>query len=348
MAIQIFPQQISLSDQLIDGSFSVNLTEANKKYFFENNFVLNGIYNITCPSSIEVSFQPVVSSSTKTYSSVADIIKTLSGSAQTTIDQSYDSAFISCDSGSNVAVAFELVGIASSESVSSTQTIESITNTQTYNQTGKALIMIIGAGSGGASGITPQSWGAGGPGGRGGNSGTAKVLYQQINSPVPITIGSGGSFPAGAGGSTTFGNITADGGSSNIYGSAGAIYPRIAPGTIPYIDTGHGYLTEAGQDGSGYGASGFTISDFHMITTGQRGDSARRGNNPNNWGMGGGIYAGGGAGFPAYQPTQYGPGLGTSGHGGGGGGGVIGNPGDSSVPGFGTGGPGAVYIIRHV
>lgn len=134
-----------------------------------------------------------------------------------------------------------------------------------------------------------------------------------------LTIGAGGTgSPGAAGGTTTFGNLSAAGGNGSSGGSGG----------------GSGFR---GNNGSGTGTGTFPDLRFPTASVG---GNAGSGATFGGAGGGGGVYAGGGNGGYFANSPQTG-GTGSAGGGGGGAGANAANGGGSP----GSGGPGILYHI---
>lgn len=198
-----------------------------------------------------------------------------------------------------------------------TVTLDSITNTSTYNQTGYGIVAVVGGGGGGG-GQSIDDYRHGG--GAGGGAGYLTKRYVELNGSIPVVIGAGGvvgnSQAAGnSGGSTSFGDITANGGLGGGGGGFGAPVGGIGSSQGGRGGGGGGHPVGPALPGSTDGAlSSIPINPIR--------NSGSSGTAP---GGAGGIYASG-------------AGSNTLGRGGGGGGGVAasGN----------NGGPGAVYVLR--
>jgi len=140
-----------------------------------------------------------------------------------------------------------------------------ITATGNYTTTGTMFVCVVGGGGGGSQNVQGLGGGSGG------------VLVQKIttNATTSVTIGAAGLYGA-AGGATSFGALTANGGSFNgVGGTPGGAGSGLvsSPGfttTLAFATTGggggagsgigtggaHATFNVAGGAGSGYGAGG--------------------------------------------------------------------------------------------
>lgn len=196
-----------------------------------------------------------------------------------------------------------------------TATLEVLTTSQTYTETGTAYVGVIGAGGGGGGVpyFTPSY------GGGGGGAGYLTKQLVTLSGSTPVVIGAGGTAgtpsppsatPAtngSAGGTTTFGPLSAAGGGGGPAGQPSG--PR--PGGA---GSSNGGLGQLGPQGPGSGsrdgaASGVSLEPLRVA-----------GQAP------GGIYASG----------RGGAGNGAAAHGGGGG----------TSTNNATGAPGGVFILR--
>ena len=289
----------------------VTVPAANVWYAVPNQ--IRGQYVVTCVSTTTATILvPTGPETSNTYNTTSGTV---------TFTQTDPSSFyIKINTGTNIVVTFtQVISSLSYNGTTSQGTIDSITATGTYTQTGSsAIVMLVGGGNGGNPGSP------GGPGGPGGSGGTVKLAYfGGLPGNVPVTVGAGG--PAGsAGGTTTFGAISAPGGGGGGGGgggigpaspapsqTAGAAHP-LAP-TINPLGFGFPPLASTPSFGAAIGGGGHG---------GQGGYSAP---GPRTWGGGGG---GGGGG--AFNGSGGGGGLNQPARGGTGG----------------AGGAGAVYVLR--
>jgi hypothetical protein len=327
MAISSFPiggGSASVSVPAITGS-SVIATTANT-YYVSNTAFAVGVYSITCTSSATatVDFYNGASLITSVSTTSGVVIVNLA-TAATKIEYK-----TSIGNASNIYIYIN----QTSDSLVSTTfsgTLDTITSSTTYTTTsanGYAYVVAVGAGGGGgaAGGYFGNSNQAGG----GGGSGGVASGYVALTGNVAVNIGAIGTFannrgtPGNAGGTTSFGALTANGG-----GGGGADqYTSPASG-------GNGGSPRGGR-GSGFGGSAEAARPIYGFvkngTTGGGGGA-----------VGSGIGTGGAAGTSANQTNGRG-GNGT-GFGSGGGPGWSGSVNGAWGLG-GNGAPGVVYVLR--
>jgi hypothetical protein len=201
-------------------------------------------------------------------------------------------------------------------------TVDTVTTSGTYSQTGILYAMVVGGGGGGGS-FSNNGWSGQGAGGGGSGGLTSGLVYSNGN--YTVTIGNGGNSGS-SGGATTFAtNITANGGNGGGSNSGG---------TGNNGDRGNGGTPGGGSGGArnsggvGYASAAGNIA----IKNGTTGGGAAGANNSPG---GSGIGTGGNGG-------NNGPGGAATGYGAGGGG----ANGINAPANGGAGSPGVVYILR--
>jgi hypothetical protein len=130
----------------------------------------------------------------------------------------------------STATAASIVMTLTAETVSSLSgTIETLTTSQTYNNTGYAYCVLLGGGGGGGgSGGSFARYGGTTSAGTGGGSGNAAYGLVTLTSNMAVVIGDRGTGASpggsgGTGGTTTFAGLSASGGSGGSpSGSSGA------------------------------------------------------------------------------------------------------------------------------
>lgn len=280
-------------------------------------------------------------------------VSTVNGTVTFYIASDETNPMLLVPTGSGITVVITKVGSVIS-ALSLSGTLDTLTNTQTYNQTGQLYVLAVGGGGGGGAGRT--NYGGGG----GGGAGQVVAGILNVNTSTSVTIGAagnGGVSGNGAGGNagtTNFGNyLTAYGG----FGDSSS------------------NLTQGGGSGPG-GSGGYTrnTANSQTLTGGQStgGDLYKNGNVIDNPALAvkSGTNGGGGAGSNNNQyytginaGTGAGSGIGTGGNGGnnttntnnagnaatgygaGGGGGAVKDNGTDYTAG-GAGSPGVVYVLR--
>jgi len=328
MVLQIFPEP-SASALNAD---SYTVPEALRRYKIVKNFDA-AVYTITTsPPTSDATITFFNSSSTLSTSTVSGTITYNLATAAT-------GAFVHINTSTNIVVTINKVAAA----ISGTElsgTVDTITSTSTYNQTGQLYVLAVGAGGGGGGSYSGNAWNYGGWGGGYGFQTGSTII---ANGPTSVTIGAqgnGGNYASAgnAGGSTTFGNtITALGGQPGDYASGGG-----------------GTGGRGGSSGSNGQAGPVATSVAHpTITNGTNGGGGGGWSQTNNntvnvgqTGAGSGIGTGGTGG--GYSGNAQVAGSAATGYGaGGGGGGSKGSFPDpySGAPG-GAGSPGVVYVLR--
>lgn len=329
MTIQLFPEP-SISS--VNGkAYQVPL--ANTKYKLSDTFS-SGIYTITCPSGVIA---------TVTFDSGTSITTavTVSSTIVVNLANEASSVYVSVDTGTDNVVTINQTA-SSLPGTTISGTLDTITSTNTYNQTGKLYVLAVGGGQGGGW----AGWGDDKISGTGGAYGKMSAGIFYTNSSTAITIGSGGTVKAdknvgpnrhgNPGGTTTFGNLLSavgggtndnvgGGGQSNTNGNPGSAQSSIA------LDITNGSNGGGGSGGSGYGnysspptANGASGAGSGIGTGGNGGNSGNGNQTANAGNAATGYGAGGGGG-------------GNSGNGG---------QGDGRVKEGGIGSPGVVYVLR--
>jgi hypothetical protein len=217
MAISVFPIASTSA-----GPSANALTAVAANTVYESGITLvPGIYTITCASGTVATVE--------FYSDVSTLItttKTTSGTVTINLASSVDRVRLWTNTGSNIVVTITLTAGALTNRFSGT--VETITNSQTYNTastSGFAYVMVCGGG--GAGGYYGANLGGGG--------GAGGVAFGLISwsVPVSITIGNGGVSNGGSGGTTSLGSIVANGGgggSNNTVGGGGGTFSGITNG----------------------------------------------------------------------------------------------------------------------
>jgi len=298
-------------------TFTATITAAYKRYKSVNTFA-TGIYTITCnPTSSEATLI--------FFNGTSKILQatTTSGSAVVNLSTEATYVLISINTGTNIAVTIDKTAAAlTSPEISGT--LDTITTTSTYNQTGPLYVLLFGGGGGGAPG-------AGGGGGAGGGSGYGLTSFIYTNSATSVTVGGSGAGGAsgGSGGTTSFGNtLNAAGGGGGNSSAAGGL------GGTGGASGGNG----AGNSRSAAAGEVYGLNEPTIL-----------GNSPNVGSGGGSHWTGPGL---TYLGGVGNIGTGGNGHGSGGpnGGNAngYGSGGGGCASGYtaGSGSPGVVYVLR--
>ena len=297
MASAVFP---IASASTGPNSWAFTCAAALTKYKPTQTFAA-GVYTMTT--------SPNTSQATATFYNETSIIyeaTTTSGTVTFNLASAATGVYLSTNNGTNVVVSISLTA-NSLPGTSLSGTLDTITSTSTYNQTGQLYVVVYGGG--GSGGCGSNNDGNGGGGGGGGNL-TGKIVY--TNTATSVTIGTGGAATNDqangiAGGTTNFGNLV-----SATGGSAGGT--RTNSLNSPAIDANHPSV-QSGTNGGGGSGSG-------------------------NYGTGNGT--GSGVGTGGNGGNGNGAGNAGTGYAAGGGGGGRANPGGNS----GAGTAGVVYVLR--
>jgi hypothetical protein len=329
MVLQIFPEPTSSS--LNADSYTV--PAALRRYKVVKNFDA-AVYTITT--------SPNTSQATIQFDTGSSFVQTstVSGTVTYNLASAAVGVYIYIDAGTNTVVTIDKVAAALSGAEVS-GTLDTITATNTYNQTGILYVLAVGGGGGGGGSYSGNNWNYGGWGGGYGYQ-VGGIVY--ANTATSVTIGAKGNGAAAyasagnAGGTTSFGNlISAAGGQPGDYGQGGG-----------------GTGGRGGSSGSNGQAGPFTTSVEHPTVTtdtngGGGGGWSQTNNNTVNVGQtgaGSGVGTGGTGG--GYSGTAMVRGGDATGYGAGGGGG--GSKGSFAAPysgiGGGDGSPGVVYVLR--
>jgi hypothetical protein len=216
MPIQVFPVASTSSS----GVTSSAITVTSSYLLHQATLALNpGIYTISCASATITYFELLSDATTVVYSG-----QTVSGTLSFNLATATDRIRLYINTGTNVVVTIALTANALTNTFSGT--LDTISTTSQYTGTsasGLGYAMVSGGGGGGGFGNHADfSAGAGGGGG------TASKLIS-LTGAMSVVLGAGGNGSAGsgsgfAGGQSTFGGMTANGGnggSQNSFGGAG-------------------------------------------------------------------------------------------------------------------------------
>lgn len=310
MGISVFPVASSSSVT----AQAVSTTTANLQKAVVQTFN-PGVYQISVSPATSTAVVQFVSGSTWIGQTT-----TASGTINYNLATTADKALIQSNNVNDVVTINLTATVPVSSSISGT--LDTITTTGTYNQTGLLWVLAIGGGGGGGGGKSGYAASSGG-----GASGAMSMFYGDVPTSTSVTIGGAGNGSGPdvgglAGGQTSFGSYAvAKGGNGGGLpnGTAGGTATGTNSGTI-VVESSGGELPNlfravkngttgagaAGKSGSGYGSG---------IGTGGAGAN------------GGGQTAGSGTGYGA-----------------GGGGGATDNGNNPGTGGNGT--PGVVYVLR--
>jgi hypothetical protein len=315
MAITIYPTPTAAP-----AGTTFNIPLANTLYKASVAFA-SGVYRVDCVSTT-ITRVELFSGTTK----VTEVL-TVSGTISFILSQSVDTIYLFTNTGTNIVVNITLVG-ANGISNSVSGTLDTLTNSQTYTQTGMAYVVVVGAGGGGAGG-----------GSAGGGSGGVQGSYFLLSGNTSVTIGARGNAGnstqsgnyaggnnGGAGGATIFGNLTSNGGGggTGATGNSGT-FAGGAAGTPGGGRGGDGNTTGGNANSNGIASS---PSPYPFVKSGTTGGGASGNGSPAGSGIGTGGNSSGGS---------------ASGYGAGGGAAAT-----SSGASAGVGTQGVVYVIRGI
>jgi hypothetical protein len=223
MAISVFPTPISSTST----AWSVTAGATGTLYQATYNF-LPSVYRITCVSGTNATIQ-FFSGTTLITSAV-----TSSGTIDVNLGTAATNIKYYINTGTNVLITITLLSSALSTS-SFSGTLETLTTTQTYTQTGGAYVVVVGGGGGGGAYTTND------PDYRasGGGSGGVTSDFISLSGNTSVVIGAQGNAGIGgtnnaqdgnAAGATSFGSLTANGGAGGPAGGSSSATPGGTPG----------------------------------------------------------------------------------------------------------------------
>lgn len=294
MAISVYPIPVTVTDNAIAAT-----VPTSAKQYKVTRELSAAIYTVTCPSTVTATVSFLVGTT------VVEAI-TASGSVSVNLASAATELYFEINAGTDVVVTVTKTAAALSVTEIS-GTLDTITTTSTYNQTGKLWVLCVG---GGGAGSWTNSTGSyqGLSAGQGGSV-VDKMVF--VNTSTSVTIGAGG-VPGGANaGTTTFGNL----------------------------------VSATGQSGGG-GEAVNNATSVKTGTNGAGGAGAI-GTNTKNPGFGSGIGTGGaGAATTTSNVLNGGNGQPGTGYGAGGGGSVASGNVGFGTTGAGSGSAGVVYVLR--
>lgn len=200
MAISVFPAPVTSS---LNAS-AITATSANTLYEGRTTFD-PGVYTISCASATATNFEFYSNSTTLVTSGV-----TASGTVLINLASTADRIRLWTNTGSSIVVTITKTAAALTNAFSGT--LDTISASGTYNQTGPAYVLVVGGGAGGNANTGSQNVSY-----RGGAGGVCGA-FLTLSGSTSVTVGNGGA--AGANGNaTTFGSLTANGGSGSTGGN---------------------------------------------------------------------------------------------------------------------------------
>lgn len=269
---------ISKLQPVVTSSGGVNTTYwtvTNQRKQYQSAVNLSaGIYQITTYPANNIAYVTFLDANNATLVST----NTVSGTVSVSIASTAKKIVYWTNGADNVLMGITQTGNSGTLTTISGGTLDTITSSGTYSQTGSLFVVCVGGGGGGAGGNGYAGAGGGGGGIFGG--------FVTTTSPTAVTIGAGGiggnNDQATSGGNTSFGTyFTAGGGGKANYSSAGGggypmggadgaqgyssghpayealnLYQSVVSGT-----TGGGGMESYGPAGSGIGTGGNTNSN---------------------------------------------------------------------------------------
>ena len=285
MAFDVFPIAVASSGST--GAQSITLSSSGTPYGATRTFPA-GTYTIACISSVNVTIIFLGSDG-----SIISQGTTATGGLNITLNSPAASFVAYSNTGSNTVVTITL-SASNITSTVSPQGVETITATQTYTDTSSSGFAFVVAVGGGGNGTGPFA-GYMHPGG-GGSGGVASGIIK-LNGSVALTVGA-------AGGTTSAGNVIANGGgtpASYSYGAGGGGSPGGGAG-----GAGTGSNNSAGSNGTASQSP-----DYAFVKTGTTGGGGGSGQVGTTSGAGSGIGTGGNGGNSSNSGSGYGAGGGT-------------------------------------
>jgi hypothetical protein len=289
-----------------------------------------GVYNITCIDTTITKVEFYNGTSLVTSQ------ETLSGIVSFNLGTACTSIRFWTNTGTDVVVS--LVYVASPLSTSTfSGTLDIVTTTSTYNETGQGYAVLIGGGGGGSAAFATD-----GGGGGGGSGGVLSTGLIDLIGSMPIVIGTGGDGAntsggvGNAGNATTFAGFTANGGGAGN-ASTGGNNQAGGGGAAGTPGGGAGGNGQLGNSAGGQNGFASTIPNYSFVVSGTTGGGGGGTVNGAYSGGGSGIGTGGAGAHNNNQPATSPNGYGSGGGGGGGSPSLVASTG---------GNPGAVYIFR--
>jgi hypothetical protein len=317
MAISIFPVAVTST-----GPNNYSSTIATAMYQYKASQSLSaGIYTITtAPTSSQATVKFYDSDGIDFATAT-----TISGALTYNLGTAASGYYIQTNTGTNIIVGLTLIGVSVSGTILS-GTLDTITTSGTYNQTGLMYVLAVAGGGGGSgTGSTGAGMNTSWSGGKGGSITSAFLKPTEATTVTIGAQGNGGtSYSSGnIGGATSFGNLlTATFAGGNANGGTGPTTDRSGNGGVGTI------VSSSIIPGSNAGGSGAGYYPGQDIA-----------------GVAGGFGTGGRGGAGSDQaPGNATAGGAATGYGAGGGAAGFSNPGN---PG-GAGSPGVIYVLRGI
>jgi hypothetical protein len=308
MAISVFPAASTSSVT----AQAISTTTANLQKTVVQTFNA-GVYQISVSPASSTAIVQFISGSTWIGQTT-----TSSGTINYNLASAADKIYVQSNNVGDVVTVNLVASVPVSASVSGT--LDTITSSGTYTQTGLLWVLAIGGGGGGGK----QNYSASGAGGE---SGALAMYFGNVTGSTTVTIGAAGTGGSpnnggGAGGLTSFGTYAVAKG-----GNGGALPDGPAGGTATGTNSGTVVVPSSG---------GVLTNEFRAVKNGTTGAGA---GGKAGAGYGSGIGTGGSGANEGGQTAGSGTGYGA------GGGGGSSNNGQSPGTG-GAGSPGVIYVLR--
>ena len=307
---------------------------ANTKYKLTNSFG-SGVYTVTCPTG---------KIATVTFDSGTSVTTAVTVNQTITFNLASDAAsvYLSVDTGTDTVVSINQTATSLSGTTIS-GTLDTITSSGTYNQTGKLFVLAVGGGQGGGwagwNGQNNQS-------GTGGAYGKMSTGIFYTNTATTVTIGAAGNAKVdrytgnrqgNSGGASSFGSLLSAAGGGTNDNTGGGNQANGSNGVAGSAQSSISLDITNGTNGGG-GSGGSAFGNYTSPSTATGGAGA-----------GSGIGTGGSGGNSGNGNQTANAGADATGYGAGGGGGACsgnGGEGDGRVTTGGAGTPGVIYVLR--
>lgn len=240
MTISVFPIPVTATDNAV----AATVPTSGKQYKVARELT-SGIYTVTCPSTVNATVSFLVGTS---------IVEgtTTSGTVSLNLASAATELYFEINTGTDVVVTVTKTAAALSVTEIS-GTLDTITSTSTYNQTGKLWVLCVGGG--GAGSFTNSTTNYQGLSGGQGGAVVDKMVF--VNTSTSVTIGAGGVAGGANAGTTTFGNLVSATGQSGGNGEAINNATSVKTGTNGAGGPGAvGTNTKPAGAGSGIGTGG--------------------------------------------------------------------------------------------
>lgn len=306
MAISVFPAPTSASGGSSVSAFAATIPTVQTTYEHVNNFE-TGVYTISvAPSSTnaKITFH--------SNNAFITSVSTTSGTVSLQLSTAATKAYITTRAGGStnaIVTISKTANVLSPDDIGS-GTLDTITTTGNYNQTGLLGVLVIGGGAGGS-----MAFSNGNEGGAGGRAGFINGDVVFTNSPTLVTIGAGGAgqtwnTDGRTPGNSSFGNlVTANSANNQEFangnGNAGTQQDSLPGNSSAVFPSFNGNATTGGGGaGNSQNHGVFPLGGGSGIGTGGTGGSNAVGGKDAT-----GRGAGGGGGRGVYRSSTNGANL---------------------------------------